>query len=211
MNLLNIMTLFPNKASCKARRKKYIGSQCGYRKHYWKKGKEYCDCKCFGYRQRLKSDIAVHHDNQLSFYDWFVAIHLPTLTKKNFSANELHRRLSHITCNLAWVVLYKLHQVKGICDIEMFVIKDLKTVTSTSYMNVKNIVREHCLKVISENKVSKILLWRHMTISNTMRILLDIFHNIKPEYLQNYLNKICHKFNRRYFGEQRLTGLCQLL
>jgi hypothetical protein len=32
-------------------------------------------------------------------------------------------------------------------------------------------------------------------------MLLDIHHNIKPEYLQGYLNEFCYKFNRRYFGE----------
>ena len=33
------------------------------------------------------------------------------------------------------------------------------------------------------------------------RTLLDIFHDIAPGYLQNYLNEFCWKFNRRYFGE----------
>jgi hypothetical protein len=38
-------------------------------------------------------------------------------------------------------------------------------------------------------------------------MLLDIFHDIKPEYLQNYLNEFCYKFNRRYFGERRFDRL----
>jgi hypothetical protein len=28
-----------------------------------------------------------------------------------------------------------------------------------------------------------------------------VFHNIESDYLQNYLNEFCYKFNRRYFGE----------
>lgn len=32
-------------------------------------------------------------------------------------------------------------------------------------------------------------------------MLLDIFHDITPDYLQNYLNEFCYKFNRRYFGD----------
>jgi hypothetical protein len=33
------------------------------------------------------------------------------------------------------------------------------------------------------------------------KMLLDIFHDIKLEYVQKFLNKFCYKFNRRYFGE----------
>ncbi|MDR2763597.1 MAG: IS1595 family transposase, partial [Tannerella sp.] len=35
----------------------------------------------------------------------------------------------------------------------------------------------------------------------------DVFHDIKPEYLQNYLNEFCYKFNRRYFGEWQFERL----
>jgi hypothetical protein len=38
-------------------------------------------------------------------------------------------------------------------------------------------------------------------------MLLDIFHDIKPEYLQNYLNEFCYKFNRRHFGENLFDRL----
>ena len=110
--------------------------------------------------------------------------------------------------------------------IKMFVIEDLKSATidkhvkrridnqsvidsdnSTSYTNFKNLVREHRPKVIQKDEVSKALPWVHIAISNAKRMLLDIFHNIEPEYLQNYLNEFCYKFNRRYFGEQRFDRL----
>lgn len=32
-------------------------------------------------------------------------------------------------------------------------------------------------------------------------MLLDIYHDIKFEYLQNHLNECCYKFNRIYFGK----------
>jgi hypothetical protein len=34
-----------------------------------------------------------------------------------------------------------------------------------------------------------------------------LFHDIRPEYLQNYLNEFCYKFNRRYFGDPQLGRL----
>jgi len=110
--------------------------------------------------------------------------------------------------------------------IKMFVIDDLKAETieskvieyidkeavidsdnSTSYTNFNTLVKEHRPKVIPKKEVAKMLPWVHITISNAKRMLLDIFHDIKPEYLQNYLNEFCYKFNRRYFGEQRFDRL----
>lgn len=44
-------------------------------------------------------------------------------------------------------------------------------------------------------------------ISNAKRMLSDVFHDIKPEYQQKYLNEFCYKFNRRYFGERRFDRL----
>jgi transposase-like protein len=104
--------------------------------------------------------------------------------------------------------------------IKMLVIEDLKSGTitplveenvskesvidsdnSTSYNQLKEIVKEHNPRVIPKTEVGKVLPWVHIAISNAKRMLLDIFHDIRAEYLQNYLNEFCYKFNRRYLGE----------
>ena len=64
---------------------------------------------------------------------------------------------------------------------------------------LKDIVKEHRPQVIPKQEIGKVLPWVHIAISNAKRMLLDIYHDIKPEYLQNYLNEFCYKFNRRYF------------
>jgi hypothetical protein len=71
----------------------------------------------------------------------------------------------------------------------------------TSYTNSCKLIAEHRPKVIHKELICKSLQCVHIAISNAKRMLLDIFHDIKPEYLQNYLNEFCYKFNRRYFGE----------
>ena len=78
---------------------------------------------------------------------------------------------------------------------------------STSYVKLKDIVKEHHPQVIPKTEIGKILPWVHIAISNAKRMLLDIYHDIKPEYLQNYLNEFCYKFNRRYFGENLFDRL----
>lgn len=78
---------------------------------------------------------------------------------------------------------------------------------STSYSKLKDVVKEHRPKVIPKEEVGKMLPWVHIAISNAKRMLLDVFHDIKPEYLQYYLNEYCYKFNRRYFGENLFDRL----
>lgn len=74
----------------------------------------------------------------------------------------------------------------------------LTTDDSTSYVHLKNLVKEHSAQVINPKDICKLLPWVHIMISNAKRQLLDIYHSIKPEFLQNYLNEFCYKFNRRY-------------
>lgn len=121
------------------------------------------------------------------------------------------------------------HKVKkAVGHIKMIVIEDLKSKTidsnvvkfinnaselttddSSSYVNFKNIVNAHMSQVIEPKDISKVLPWVHIVISNAKRMLLDVFHDIKPEYLQNYLNEFCFKFNRRWMDVfDRLMHSC---
>lgn len=74
---------------------------------------------------------------------------------------------------------------------------ELTTDDSTSYTKFKNHVKSHHSQVIPPKEVGKVLPWVHIAISNSKRLLLDIHHFVKPEFLQNYLNEFCYKFNRR--------------
>ena len=88
-------------------------------------------------------------------------------------------------------------QVKTHIDMDSIINSD----DSTSYTNFKNLVKEHHAQVIPHDQIGKLLPWVHVAISNAKRLLLDIYHEISPEYLQSYLNEFCYKFNRRYFGD----------
>jgi transposase-like protein/predicted RNA-binding Zn-ribbon protein involved in translation (DUF1610 family) len=87
--------------------------------------------------------------------------------------------------------------------VEQFVSKDAELLTddSTSYVDLKDKVAKHSSQVIPKKLIGEKLPWVHVTISNAKRILLNTYHDIKPEYLQSYLNEFCYKFNRRYYGE----------
>ena len=87
--------------------------------------------------------------------------------------------------------------------VKMYVNLDSTIVSddSKSYTNFPSLVREHIHQVLEPEEVGKVLPWVHLAISNAKRLLLNIYHDISPKYLQSYLSEFCFKFNRRYFGE----------
>ena len=78
---------------------------------------------------------------------------------------------------------------------------------STSYVHLKDMVDLRRPVVIPKEKVSEMLPWVHLAISNAKRLLLNVHHDIKPQYLQGYFNEFCYKYNRRYFGEKLFDRL----
>lgn len=124
----------------------------------------------------------------------------------------------------------KEHKHTAVKHIKMIVIDNLESTTidtmvkeniesnssiisdhSTSYTNFKAIVASHRPQVIPKEKVGEILPWAHIAISNAKRLFLDVYHDICPEYIQNYLSEFCWEFNRRYFGDalfDRLVITC---
>jgi len=76
--------------------------------------------------------------------------------------------------------------------------KDSKITTdaSTSYTNFKNHFAQHDVSVIIPEEISKVLPWVHIDISNAKSLHTNIYHGIKAEFLQGYLNVFCYQFNR---------------
>jgi transposase-like protein len=75
------------------------------------------------------------------------------------------------------------------------------------YNPLKNILKKHIIEVVNKKKVGETLPWVHIMISNAKRSLLGIYHSIKKEYLQNYLNEFCYKVNRRHLGDKMFNNL----
>lgn len=111
---------------------------------------------------------------------------------------------------------------KKVGYIKMAVIADLKSKTispiakesidaeasvvsdgTKSHMKFPEIFKEYVVRVIRVDEIGKVLLWVHVAIANAKTRLANIiYHGVKPEFLQGYLNEFCYKFNRRYFGER---------
>lgn len=79
--------------------------------------------------------------------------------------------------------------------------------SSTSYVDIADLVEGHVTCISDRETVSTTLKWVHITISNAKRTLLGIYHCIRRKYLQRYLDEFCYKLNRRYFGEHLFDRL----
>lgn len=72
------------------------------------------------------------------------------------------------------------------------------------YAKLKDLICKHTVVIEANKKKSAIVFpWVNRTISNAKKVLLGIHHNcINQQYMQNYLDEFCYKFNRRYFGDK---------
>lgn len=76
----------------------------------------------------------------------------------------------------------------------------------SSYKKISGTI-EHTAHKVGTANVNKVLPWVHKAISNAKRLLLDVHHRIDGDFLENYLNEFCYKFNRRYFGGATMERL----
>jgi hypothetical protein len=78
---------------------------------------------------------------------------------------------------------------------------------STSYINLPKILESHQPTKSSSETTKKELKWVHTVISNSKRIFNGIHHKINTNYIQNYLDEFCYKFNRRNFKDKLFDRL----
>ena len=121
-------------------------------------------------------------------------------------------------------------KAKKVGHIKMLMIPDLKMTTifrntvknvetdvhitmdmSHSHTPLEMAFAHHTEKMVTDEDAEKHLPWVHTVISNCKSQLLDTFHGTKKEYLQDYLNEFCYKFNRRYLGEAMFDGLLKIV
>lgn len=201
MRLIDFMEAFPDEASCKSKLKEYREKQgvvcprCGSTQHYWKKDKECYECKHCHYRLSLKSNTVMHGSQKKSKVLVMAQTEEGTPSKK-----------SDKPTSVKYIKMFVIEDLKSETideKVKMHIDPDstIKSDNSKSYTNFSTIVKEHIHQVIEPKQVGKVLPWVHIAIANAKRLLLDVYHDIRPEYLQNYPNEFCWKFNRRNFGE----------
>lgn len=223
MNLIDFTKEFPNEESCERKLKEYrvregaVCPKCGCVHHYWKKDKKCFECKQCHYRQSLTANT-VMHGSQLPLLYWFTAIHLLTSTKKSFSASELQRQLGHKNYMPIWAMLHKLRIAMGKRD-ERYTLKNMVELDEGFFTT--EVPEDEKGKPLKKGRGSqrktKVLVMAETVEGNpmeknhkhtavryiTMIVIddLDVYHDICPAYIQNYLSEFCWKFNRRTMAD----------
>ena len=88
---------------------------------------------------------------------------------------------------------------------------DLTMDASHAHILLGKYYKHKVSRMNTQKDVDENLPWVHVMISNAKSMLLDTYHGIKAEYLQDYLNEFCHKFNRRSLSDRifdRLLDIC---
>ena len=78
---------------------------------------------------------------------------------------------------------------------------------STSHAHLDEVVAKVTRQVVKPKDGHKVLPWVHTAISNAKSLFLDMYHGIRREFLQYYLDEFCYKFNRRTFGDRLFNRL----
>jgi len=79
----------------------------------------------------------------------------------------------------------------------------------SAHSGVEKVVTETMKQAVPGKDAPKVLPWVHIAISNAKSLFTDMYHGVKDEFLQEYLNEYCYKFNRMYFGERLFDRLIE--
>ena len=182
---------FPDEHSCRdplleqRQHEGVVCRKCKGTKNYWMKSIEQFQCKECRTRTTLRSGTVMESSN-LSFHEWFMAMHLMTATKKQSPV----------------LVIAETEKVKDRQNK-----RPVFHCKFSSYVRLNKVVKKHIAKVVKPDQAGIELPWVHIAISNAKRNLLNNYHHIDDIFLQNYLDEFTFKLNRRYFGEKLFDRL----
>lgn len=95
-------------------------------------------------------------------------------------------------------------EVEAVVDKDTIVLSD----GYKGYNKLEAIIKQHdSINTSDLKEVHKVLPWVHSAIGNAKKILQGIHHSNGKDYLQNYLDEFCYKYNRRNFGEKLFDRL----
>lgn len=176
MRLIDFKDIYKDEQSCKSEFKLFrdqsgvICKRCKGTAHYWLKKKEMYQCKnnSCRFRTSLKSGT-VMENSKMSFFDWFLMMHLMTSTKNDFSALELQRQIGHKYYEPILAMTHKLRLVMGKRD-SLYVFEGSSEMDEGYFSNSKSLEKneftgqtEELKRGVGSQKKSKVLVMNSIT------------------------------------------------
>lgn len=72
---------------------------------------------------------------------------------------------------------------------------------------IEKVVAHSERQTVPGKEAPKVLPWVHVAIANAKTLFQDMYHGVKRQFLQLYLNEYCYKFSRRSLGERTFDRL----
>ncbi len=138
-------------------------------------------------------------------------------SKPNGADNDTdikHHKPNRIVGHVKMIVMDDLRGVTINTKVSQSVDQKAVAITDSynGYNKLHELLKDHKVINTSEiRQVHQVLPWVHSAIGNAKKVLQGLHHSVGNDYLQNYLNEFCYKYNRRYFGDkifERLMIAC---
>lgn len=102
---------------------------------------------------------------------------------------------------------------KTVSEFLTFHLKPGQTVRTDAFPALNSVAKDHVheKKVTPPNEASEWLPLVHIMIGNMKKFINGTFHGVSSQYLQEYLDEFCYRFNRRFWEAQlplRLLNAC---
>jgi len=116
MNLFKLTAHFGSEESCRLHfkmlrdQKGVICAKCKSTTHYWLKNKWSYECVSCKFRTSLRSGTVLQN-SKLPFLIWYKTIFLISVSKINYTAKEIQKKLGLKRYEPVWVMIHKLNQV----------------------------------------------------------------------------------------------------
>src|SRR5690349_13967994 len=199
---------------------------CGHDKG-WELGRERPTVQCAACERQVSVTAGtVLHGSHLGLRTWFLAAWLMATHKNGISARRLWLQLGLGSYKSAWPLLRKLrramvdpgrlavigdHAAAGLGGFVGANVAAGGTLVSDGwpgYERLKDV--KHDPRVIGDGPAHLVLPWIHRVSADAKRWALGVYHGLREEHLQAYLDEFVFRFNRRRTPQAafaRLLGL----
>lgn len=100
---------------------------------------------------------------------------------ENPKANKPPRRVNHIKMQV--VPDLKADTATEIVKEKIDYQSEIQSDDSTTYKKFEQVVKAHIAQVVKPEELQKVMPWVHICIGNVKRLLLNMHHQLKKEYL----------------------------
>ena len=123
--------------------------------------------------------------------------------------------MEHHTKGAGFVAMQAVDTVskKTVRDFLMFHLKAGQNVRTDAFPALNAVAESHSheKKITPPKKASEWLPLVHIMIGNMKTFINGTFHGVSSDYLQEYLDEFCYRFNRRFWEQElplRLLNAC---